>query len=208
MTNAARIAVIDDEEAICDSLTLLLSAAGHSVRSFNTLGAFRAVLDRESAGIVLLDVRLPDGNGLEFLKELRAAKPDLAVIMMTGHGDIPLAVNAMKSGAVDFLEKPFDPNDLLAVIVRATESSTPAVTPKEEVDAARQRLAALSKREREVLLDLVNGATTKEIARRLTLSPRTVDDYRAALFAKTDARNLPSLVRLAMHAGLLDGENP
>lgn len=198
-----RVDIVDDDEGVCEALTALLQAAGYSARAYNTLGAFRASLGSETApAVVLLDVRLPDGSGVDFLPELLTLAPRSAVIVMTGHGDISLAVAAMKAGARDFLEKPFDPQELLAATARMLDAppDLDAARRKAEVDA-RERFATLTPRERDVLECLVRGASSKEIARQLSLSPRTIETHRANLMTKTGAKSLSTLLRLAILAG-------
>ncbi len=197
------VAIVDDDDGVCEALTALLQAAGHSTRAYATLGAFRAGLGSDSEPrVVLLDVRLPDGSGIDFLPELLTLAPRSAVIMMTGHGDISLAVAAMKAGARDFLEKPFDPQELLASIERMFDAppDLEAARRNAELDA-RERFTALTPRERDVLECLVRGASSKEIARQLSLSPRTVETHRAHLMTKSGAKSLSTLLRLAILAG-------
>lgn len=197
------VVIVDDDEGVCEALTALLRAAGHSTRAYNTLSAFRAALVSDAApAVVLLDVRLPDGSGIDFLPELMTLAPRGAIIVMTGHGDISLAVAAMKAGARDFLEKPFDPQELLAAVARMLHDppDLDAARRKAELDA-RERFDALTPRERDVLECLVRGASSKEIARQLSLSPRTVETHRANVMTKTGAKSLSTLLRLAILAG-------
>jgi two-component system response regulator FixJ len=197
------VAIVDDDEGVCEALTALLQAAAYSTRTYTTLGAFRAALgfDVEPA-VVVLDVRLPDGSGVDFLPELATLTPRSATIVMTGHGDVSLAVAAMKAGARDFLEKPFEPQELLASVKRMFDAAPDvgAARIKAELDA-RERFAMLTRRERDVLECLVRGASSKEIARQLALSPRTVESHRARLMTKTGAKSLSTLLRLAILAG-------
>ncbi len=197
------VAIVDDDDGVCEALTALLQAAGHSARAYTTLGAFRAGLVSGGVpAVVLLDVRLPDGSGVDFLPELLTLAPRGAVIVMTGHGDISLAVAAMKAGARDFLEKPFDPQELLAAVGRMLRDppDLDAARRQAELDA-RERFEALTPRERDVLACLVRGASSKEIARQLSLSPRTVETHRANVMTKTGAKSLSTLLRLAILAG-------
>jgi two-component system response regulator FixJ len=196
------IAVVDDDDAICDSLKELLAVAGHEARTFATLTSFRQTIVGTPPTVALLDVRLPDGSGVDALPDLLASVPALSVIMMTGHGDVSLAVAAMKAGAQDFLEKPFEPRDLLSAVERAFSHTPSAGSTRADEAEARQRLAGLSPREREVLSSVVEGASSKEIARRLSLSPRTVEAHRARLMSKTGADSLPTLLRFAFLAGI------
>jgi two-component system response regulator FixJ len=197
------VAIVDDDDGVCEALTALLQAAGHSARAYTTPGAFRAGLVSGGVpAVVLLDVRLPDGSGVDFLPELLTLAPRGAVIVMTGHGDISLAVAAMKAGARDFLEKPFDPQELLAAVGRMLRDppDLDAARRQAELDA-RERFEALTPRERDVLACLVRGASSKEIARQLSLSPRTVETHRANVMTKTGAKSLSTLLRLAILAG-------
>lgn len=197
------VVIVDDDEGVCEALTALLHAAGHSTRAYTTLGAFRAALaSGAEPAVVLLDVRLPDGSGIDFLPEFLTLAPRGAVIVMTGHGDISLAVAAMKAGARDFLEKPFDPQELLASVERMFEAPPDHDTARRKAELdARERLAELTPRERDVLECLVRGASSKEIARQLSLSPRTVETHRAHLMTKSGAKSLSTLLRLAILAG-------
>jgi two-component system response regulator FixJ len=202
------VAIVDDDEAVCDALTAMLASNEYATHTCMTIAALRNVMAISSPPVVLLDVKLPDGSGVDVLPELLAAAPATAVIMMTGHGDVALAVAAMKAGARDFLEKPFDPNQLLAAIDRALSSAELEMARSEAEIAARESLAALTSRERQVLANLVDGASSKEIARRLSLSPRTVEAHRGRLMTKTGARSLSTLLRLAILAGVKNEDAP
>jgi len=194
------VQVIDDDPAMRDSLDFLLGAAGFSVELFDSAEAFLAAPSRLSVGCVLTDIRMGGLDGLELLARLREAGRDIPVIVMTGHGDVPLAVKAMKLGAVDFVEKPFDGEALIAAVQAALASgSAPAAVPSPELAS---RLASLSQREQQVLQGLIDGRTNKEIARSFDLSPRTVEVYRAKLMTKMQAGNISELVRFAIKAGL------
>ncbi|MCK8458438.1 response regulator transcription factor [Sphingomonas faeni] len=189
------IYVIDDEPEMCRSLALLLSTDGSPARSFSSADVFLDMLDRLSAGIIISDVMMPGTDGIELLACLAARERDDPVIIIAGHADVPLAVKALQAGALDLLEKPFEAKALFAAIAAARRRTT-------DLDAARATLIGLSRREREVLSFIIDGATTKEIALKLTISPRTVETYRAHLMEKTGADSIPMLVRLGMHAGL------
>jgi two-component system response regulator FixJ len=202
------VAIVDDDEAVCDALTAMLESNGFAARTCMTIAGLRELLAIWSPPVVLLDIKLPDGSGVDILPELGAIVPSPAVIMMTGHGDVALAVAAMKAGARDFLEKPFDPMQLLAVIDNALASAEANAAQSEAEIAARETLAALTPRERQVLANLVDGASSKEIARRLSLSPRTVEAHRGRLMAKTGARSLSTLLRLAILAGVKANGEP
>ena len=205
MQGDAIIYVIDDDEAVRQSLEFLLRTAGIKVRGFESGKAFLDVLAQVDSGCVITDVRMPEITGIDLLKKVKEVKPDLPVIVITGHGDIALAVEAMKIGAVDFLEKPFDDDHLLAAVKSALDREADLAQRNAEVNGIHDKLAALSNRERQVLEGLVAGNANKNIAFDLGISPRTVEIYRANLMTKMAANSLSDLVRMAMMAGILDG---
>ena len=200
----ATIYVIDDDEAVRQSLEFLLKTASIKVRSFDSAKSFLDVLDQVNSGCVITDVRMPEITGIDLLKKVKDIKPDLPVIVITGHGDIALAVEAMKIGAIDFLEKPFDDDHLLAAVKSALDRDADLAERKAEVSGIHDKLAALSNRERQVLEGLVAGNANKNIAFDLGISPRTVEIYRANLMTKMAANSLSDLVRMAMMAGILE----
>ena len=190
--------VLDDDPAMRDSLAFLLGTEGFAVRLYETGADLLDRLGKPAAGCVLTDIRMPGIDGIELLHRLRSAGHRLPVIMMTGHGDVPLAVAAMKLGACDFIEKPFDDGALLRALRAALERGAADPGLRDFV----RRVGTLSERERQVLDQLVAGGTSKEIGRALDISPRTVEIYRAKLMAKTQAANLQELVRWSVLAGL------
>ncbi|MGA2494151.1 MAG: response regulator FixJ [Roseiarcus sp.] len=192
--------VVDDDDAMRDSLDFLLSSAGCAVRTFEAAERLLEALTDSNCGCVVSDVRMPGVDGLELLRRIKAARPSLPVVIITGHGDVPLAVEAMKLGAADFVEKPFDDERLIGVVQVALAGAPREVDPANEIGA---RVASLSPRERQVLDGLVAGLSNKAIARTHDISPRTVEVYRANLMAKMQAGSLSDLVRMAMRAGLL-----
>ncbi len=198
------IYVIDDDDAVRQSLEFLLKTAGVKVRSFESGKAFLDVLSDIKSGCVLTDVRMPEITGIDVLKKIKEVNPDLPVIVITGHGDIALAVEAMKLGAVDFLEKPFDDDLLLGAVKTAVSRDADTGKRKAEIAGIHDKLAALSNRERQVLEGLVVGHANKTIAFDLGISPRTVEIYRANLMTKMAANSLSDLVRMAMMAGILE----
>ena len=195
--------VVDDDEAMRDSLDFLLGAAGFSVRTFDSASSFLAILSSVRSGCVVTDVRMPGMDGMELLKRVRGDRPSLAVVVMTGHGDVPLAVEAMKLGALDFVEKPFEDERLVDTIRAALAGAGDAA--RDDADAARLAalVNALSPRERQIMEGLVAGLTNKAMARDYDISPRTVEVYRANVMVKMRAGSLSELVRLAMRAGLV-----
>ena len=198
------IYVIDDDDAVRQSLEFLLKTAGITVRGFESAKAFLDVMPDIRSGCVITDVRMPDITGIELLQRVKKINPDLPVIVITGHGDISLAVEAMKIGAVDFLEKPFD-DDLLLAAVRAALSQEADIGKRNAALAdLKEKLLALSNRERQVLEGLVAGKANKVIAFDLGISPRTVEIYRANVMTKMAANSLSDLVRMAMMSGVLD----
>jgi len=197
------IYVIDDDDAVRHSLEFLLKTAGISVRSFESAAAFLDIMPQIRSGCVVTDVRMPGITGIELLSRVKKINPDLPVIVATGHGDIALAVEAMKIGAVDFLEKPFDDNQLLAAIRSALDRGADTGKRKAAIAEVNEKLAALSNRERQVLEGLVAGKANKNIAFDLGISPRTVEIYRANVMTKMTASSLSDLVRMAMMADIL-----
>ena len=198
------IYVIDDDEAVRESLEFLLKTAGLAVRSFDSAQSFLDVLPEIRSGCIITDVRMPEITGIDLLRLVKEMGLDIPVIVITGHGDITLAVEAMKIGAVDFLEKPFD-DDTLLDAVRASLTRTVSTAQRNaELSEIHDRLAALSNRERQVLEGLVAGKANKVIAFDLGISPRTVEIYRANLMTKMQANSLSDLVRMAMVAGILE----
>jgi two-component system, LuxR family, response regulator FixJ len=195
--------VIDDDEAMRQSLAFLLGTAGMEVETYESAEAFLAVAPTIKAGCVVTDVRMPGLSGVELLRQLRDRKFAIPVIIITGHGDVPLAVEAMKIGAADFLEKPFDDVILLASVRSALDRLDQDHKRLAERSDIESRLAALSNRERDVLEGLVAGLANKQIAYDLGISPRTIEIYRANLMTKMQAASLSDLVRMALIAGIL-----
>ena len=196
--------VVDDDEAMRDSMAFLLRAENFQVQTYADAADFLAALPQIKVGCVVTDVRMPGMSGIELLQRLRELKVSLPVIVISGHGDVPLAVEAMKTGALDFIEKPFDDDVFLRAVRLAL--SAQAVDSQRQAQKAtiNSRLESLSNREREVLEGLVAGHPNKTIAYDLGISPRTVEIYRANVMEKMQARSLSDLVRMALVGGLLD----
>ncbi|HEV3176434.1 MAG TPA: response regulator FixJ [Stellaceae bacterium] len=201
MTTEGTVHVVDDDEAIRDSLTLLLCAAGFTVAAYPSADAF-LITASSGPGCVVIDVRMPGMGGLELQEELARRGRRIPVIVMTGHAEVPLAVKAMKAGAVDFVEKPFEEQAMLAAIRRAFSLGLETARAEAEGNEIGGRLAHLTPREREVLDALVAGKPNKIIAYELSISPRTVEIHRARVMEKMEARTLSDLVRMALSVGL------
>jgi two-component system, LuxR family, response regulator FixJ len=195
------VQIIDDDDTLRDFLGLLLERAGFRVRSHKSAVAFLAVADGLPPGCVITDVRMPGIGGLELIKRLKAMGVGHPVIVLSGHGEIPLVVEAMRVGAVDFLEKPIDGVMLLDRVRAAMDASPEAIQRALRAREARRTLATLSGREREVLEGLVSGKSTKVIAAELGIGSRTVEEYRANVNTKMGVSSFSELVQLAVLAG-------
>ena len=204
MPNKGKVYVIDDDEAMRDSLKFLLDSADFNVTLFETAVSFLDAVPRLDFGCVVSDVRMPGLDGIEFLKRMKSGHSAFPIVIMTGHGDIPLAVEAMKLGAVDFLEKPFEDDRLIGMIETAIRQGEPAARSEAVTQDIALRIATLSPRERQVMDGLIAGLSNKLIARDYDISPRTIEVYRANVMTKMQANSLSELVRLALRAGLLN----
>lgn len=202
MANEPSVIVVDDDEAIRDSLKALLESAELSVTTYDSGQNFLNAYDRDGIACLLLDIRLPDMNGLELQQKLISEHIDLPVIVMTGYGDVPMAVKAMKAGAIDFVEKPID----RMALMESVQNALKLARQPEEARLARKNLMTkinlLTPREREVLEQLVIGQPNKVIAYELGISPRTVEIHRANVMEKMQARGLSQLVRMALASGI------
>ena len=195
MARECVIHVVEDDQPMRDSLVMLLEEAGYKVRAYPTAEDLMALGAATEPGCVVSDVRMPGMDGLTLLRRFRAGGSALPLILITGHGDISMAVTAMKAGAFDFLEKPFEADALLAAIEAALRLRSSDAN-AEDAETARRRLEKLTSREYEVLDHLVAGKSNKEAAAKLGISPRTVEFHRAHIMEKTGAKGLPELVRL------------
>jgi len=203
MTTKGHVYVIDDDAAMRDSLNFLLDSSGFGVTLFNDAQSFLDALPGLAFGCIVSDVRMPGLDGIELLKRMKAQQSPFPILIMTGHGDVPLAVEAMKLGAVDFLEKPFEDDRLTTMIETAIRQAEPAAKNEAISQDIAARVASLSPRERQVMEGLIAGLSNKLIAREYDISPRTIEVYRANVMTKMQANSLSELVRLAMRAGML-----
>lgn len=195
MTAELTVYVIDDDEAVRDSTAFLLETADLKVRTYESAEAFLAERDRVP-GCIITDVRMPGINGLELARRIRDSGSNEPVIVITGHADLPLAIEAMRAGVIDFVEKPFDDEVLLGSISRVLGQAEGALSAEGQRREMASRFESLSQRERDVLLGLVQGHPNKVIAYDLNISPRTVEVYRANLMTKMKAGSLSELVRI------------
>ena len=203
--NPDTIYVVDDDEAVRDSLQVLLEAEGYRTEVFASALTFLDAHPAEGRGCLLVDVRMPDMSGLELQQKLVERRVDLPVIIITGHGDVPMAVRAMRAGAVDFIEKPFSDTAILDAVRRAVAAAGRAESDRGLATEAAARLETLTPRERQVLERLVIGQPNKIIAFELDISPRTVEIHRARVMEKMRAESLSHLVRLALAAKVEPG---
>jgi two-component system, LuxR family, response regulator FixJ len=198
----ARVYIIDDDDAVRDSLSVQLESTGYEVASFPSAVGFLEIATSLQPGCVISDVQMPDMDGMELQQRLNEMKLDFPVVIVTGHADVALAVRAMKAGAVDFIEKPFDEEAILNSVQHAQTRFAAQRASAQAGATAREKLGTLTPREREVFDEMVRGKQNKMIAYDLDISPRTVEVHRARVLEKLEARSLSELVRLALAAGV------
>lgn len=203
MPQKGNVYVIDDDLAMRDSLDFLLGSVGFNVTLFDSALKFLEIMPNLPFGCVVSDVRMPGMDGIDLLRQLKKEQKTLPIVIMTGHGDIPLAVEAMKLGAIDFLEKPFEDERLVLMITTALSQATDNSKNEAAIADIASRIASLSPRERQVMDGLVAGLSNKLIARDYSISPRTIEVYRANVMTKMQAGSISELVRLAMRGGTL-----
>lgn len=203
MHDSVIVHIVDDEPSVRQSMGFLISAAGYAVRMHESAASFLAARPFPHGHCLVTDLRMPDMDGVTLLKRMRDGGDAIPAIVVTGHGDVSMAVSAMKVGAIDFIEKPFEDTVLLEAIERAVSQARESQEHHREQAGILDRLASLSERERQVFDGVVAGKANKTIAHELNLSPRTVEVYRANVMAKLHAKTLSELVRMALSAGLV-----
>lgn len=194
--------LVDDDEAIRHSASFMLRHAGYTVKTYPDGVSFLSEVLPEQNGCILLDVRMPEMDGLEVQSILKQRGVNMPVIILTGHGDVPVAVEAMKGGAIEFLEKPYEKKALVGAIESGFAQLENQASETRRTSEANARLSSLTPREMEVLECLVDGQTNKAIAETLSISPRTVEIHRAHMMEKLEAESLSSALRLAFLAGI------
>ncbi len=194
--------VVDDEEPVRKSLAFLLATAGFPVRVHESATGFLAMAPAAGKACLITDLRMPDMSGVELLERLHGMGVMMPTVVITGHGDVPMAVAAMKAGAVDFIEKPFEDEILIDAVKRAAGRLDDAMEIVDDIRSLRSRLEALSELERQILSMIVAGLPNKTIAYDLCISPRTVEVHRANIMSKMQARSLPELVRMSIATDL------
>lgn len=202
MVNRPNVYIVDDDQAVRDSLEVLLETMNYSVKSFESGVAFLDGCMNLETGCVLLDMRMPVLSGMEVQQRLRTERPDLPVVIVTGHGDVTMAVQAMREGAVDFIEKPVAEDALLASIENALSIAEQAHKQEETDTRIKLNLARLTPRENDVFDQLILGHANKVVARALDCSPRTVEIHRARVMEKMEATSVAHLVRMALAIGI------
>jgi two-component system, LuxR family, response regulator FixJ len=208
MRRAGSVYIVDDETIIRRSIVLLLSEAGYSCRPFAGGPDLIDALAYLDSGCVLLDVNMPEMSGLDVQERINALRSDMAVIFMTAIGDVPMAVQAIKNGAVNFIEKPFADDDLLEMVDEAQSRLGERIEVTSRSMEAAARLAMLTPREMDVMRGLLHHGSNKSVAHGLQLSPRTVEMHRANIMRKVGARNFASVVQLALDAGIMPPLHP
>lgn len=206
MANDPTVFVVDDDRAVRDSLRWLIESIGMKVETFDSATDFLKVYDPERPGCIVLDVRMPGMSGLELHERLRQHDYNVPVIFITGHGDVPMAVRAMKAGAVDFVSKPFNDQALLDRVQQAIDRDRKNRVQRAEQAEIHSRWMRLTPREREVMEMVITGHSNKSIAARLGVSSKTVEAHRAKFMEKMRANSLPDLMRLTLTSGAPRGE--
>lgn len=197
----ALIHLIDDDAAVRKSMSFLLKTADYAVETHELAKTYLELEPLGQCDCIITDVRMPEVSGLQLIRKIRASGLKVPIVVITGHGDVPIAVEAMKAGACDFLEKPFSNESLMRAIEGAIAAKTSQPADNQQREEALKKIESLTERERQVMRGVVSGASNKEVARTLGISPRTVDIYRANVMTKVRAESLPELVRIAILGG-------
>ncbi|MFI4916182.1 MAG: response regulator transcription factor [Phycisphaerales bacterium JB060] len=203
-TKSATVFVVDDDPSMRDSLRWLIESIGLQVEPFSNADAFLEEFTGDVPGCLVLDVRMPGTSGMELLDTLKGRGVKLPIIMISGHGDVPMAVQALKRGAIDFLEKPFRDQELLEQISRAIEVDQERRSKAASVAGIHGRLEKLTPREREVMELVVDGYANKQVAAKLGLSEKTIEVHRSRVMSKMRAKTLPCLVKMAVAVGVAE----
>ncbi len=190
--------IVDDDDAVRDSLALLMNSVGIDARQYPSANAFLEASPPDTTGCVVLDVRMPGLSGLQLFKEMNRRRMSWPVLFITGHGDVPMAVEAMRDGAFDFVQKPFRENELLERVQQAIAQDRADRVQESELASIKDRLTSLTNRERDVLGRIVDGCANKVIAIDLDISQRTVEQHRARVMEKMQARSLAHLIRMVI----------
>lgn len=194
--------IVDDEETIRKSLAFMLTMNDFTVRAHESATVFLRAAPQLKGAVLITDLRMPDMSGVQLIQQLGEMKLKIPAIVMTGHGDVPMAVEAMKAGALDFIEKPFEDELMIDAIGNAAKRLQLEQDGMDDADVVRERLEGLSEREKQVFSAVVAGLPNKSIAYDLDISPRTVEVHRANVMTKMKAKSLPQLVRMALAAGI------
>jgi two-component system, LuxR family, response regulator FixJ len=205
MSRDSTVYIVEDDHSMRGALAMLLEGEGYRTEQYGSAEEFLSAAEEPRAGCALVDVRLPGKSGLDLLRALTEKAAPVQVVMISGHGDIPMAVSAMRAGALHFIEKPFEPAALVGIVSEAVRLAESRPQSADSIESLRARFHTLTPREHEILRHVAQGLSSKQIAVELRISPRTVDNHRASIMDKMKAANLSVLIRMTM---LLGGDRP
>lgn len=194
------IFIVDDDPDVLDATCMLLESTGLKTQPHHSAQSFLKSINQQSRGCIILDVRMPNMSGLELQTEIKSRQINLPVIFITGHGDVPMAVEAMKNGALEFFQKPFRDQEFIDCVNRALDINNQRIDNLNHVHSIQRRIASLTKREQQIMQYMIEGHITKVIADKLAISPRTVETHRARVMEKMQAKSLAHLIHMAMEA--------